>query len=72
MWYKIAKTGYIDVDKELEEQLGYKLPFKVEDYLRYLIINSSYKKEIFDVIDFDKLNGYLMYSPLNHFISKLV
>jgi hypothetical protein len=70
MWYKIAKTGYIDVDKELENQLGYELPFKVEDYLRYLIINSSYKKEIFDVIDFDKLNGYLMYSPLNHFISK--
>lgn len=69
MWYKIAKTGYIDVDKELEEQLGYQLPFKVEDYLRYLIVNSSYKKDIFNVIDFDKLNGYLMYSPLNHFIS---
>lgn len=70
MWYKTAKTGYIDVDKELEEQLGYALPVSVYEYLKYLIVNSSNKGKSFYVVDFDKLNGYLMYSPLNHFISK--
>lgn len=71
MWYKIAKYGYIDVQKELEEQLGYELPFKVDEYLKYIIIKASkFENEIY-TIDFDKLDNFIKSSPFSHFVSKV-
>lgn len=72
MWYKIAKYGYIDVQKELEEQLGYELPFKVDEYLEYIIIKASkFENEIY-TIDFDKLDNFIKSSPFSHFVSKVI
>ena len=70
MWYKTAKYGYVDVQKYLEEKLGYELNFKIEDYLEYMIKNSS--KVIHGImhIDFDKLNNELSNSPFNIIIKR--
>ena len=70
MWYKTAKYGYIDVQKYLEEKLGYELNFKIEDYLEYMIKKSS--KVIHGImhIDFDKMNEELSNSPFNIIIKR--
>lgn len=70
MWYKIAKFGYIDVKKYIEDQIGYELNFEVDDYLKYMINQSSYTFENNMFIDFDKLNTQLQNSPFNSLISR--
>jgi hypothetical protein len=70
MWYKTAKYGYIDVQKYFEEQLGYELNFKIEDYLEYIIKKSSKIVHGMMRIDFDKLNNELQNSPLNFLIKR--
>ena len=70
MWYKIAKFGYIDVQKYIEEQLGYELNFKIEDYLKYILSNSSNIVGTTMTLDFDKLNTQLQNSPFNSIISR--
>ena len=69
MWYKIAKFGYIDVQKYIEDELGYKLNFNVDEYLKYMIVNSSNSVGNNMTLDFGKLNTQLQNSPFNSFIS---
>ncbi len=70
MWYKTAKYGYIDVQKYIEEQLGYELNFKIEDYLEYMIKKSSKIVHGMMFIDFDKMNIELQNSPFNFLIKR--
>lgn len=69
MWYKIAKSGYIDVQKYIEDGLGYELNFNVDEYLKYIIVNSANSVGNNMVVNFDKLNTQLQNSPFNSFVS---
>jgi ribosomal protein S17E len=70
MWYKTAKYGYVDVQKYIEEQLGYELNFKIEDYLEYMIKKSSKIVHGIMQIDFDKMNSELQNSPFNFLVKR--
>jgi hypothetical protein len=70
MWYKTAKYGYVDVQKYIEEKLGYELNFKIEDYLEYMIKKSSKLVHGIMHIDFDQMNSELQNSPLNFLIKR--
>lgn len=70
MWYKTAKYGYVDVQKYIEENLGYELNFKIEDYLEYMIKKSSKIVHGIMNIDFDKMNSELENSPFNFLINR--